>query len=53
MLNSSERIITTHAGSLPRPDALPPMIQARARGADYLGWARHLGAPAAPAASSP
>jgi 5-methyltetrahydropteroyltriglutamate--homocysteine methyltransferase len=35
MLNSSERIITTHAGSLPRPDALPPMIQARARGADY------------------
>lgn len=35
MLNSAERIITTHAGSLPRPDALPPLIGARARGADY------------------
>jgi 5-methyltetrahydropteroyltriglutamate--homocysteine methyltransferase len=35
MLNSSERIITTHAGSLPRPDALPPLIQARARGDNY------------------
>ena len=35
MLNSSERIITTHAGSLPRPDTLPPLIQARARGDNY------------------
>ena len=35
MLNSSDRIITTHAGSLPRPDELSPMVAARARGADY------------------
>ena len=35
MLNSSERIITTHAGSLPRPEGLTPLISARARGADY------------------
>jgi 5-methyltetrahydropteroyltriglutamate--homocysteine methyltransferase len=33
--NSSERIITTHAGSLPRPDALVPLIMARARGEDH------------------
>ena len=35
MLNSSERIITTHAGSLPRPEALTPLVTARARGAPY------------------
>jgi 5-methyltetrahydropteroyltriglutamate--homocysteine methyltransferase len=35
MLNSSERIVTTHAGSLPRPEGLTPLVMARARGADY------------------
>jgi 5-methyltetrahydropteroyltriglutamate--homocysteine methyltransferase len=33
--NSAERIITTHAGSLPRPDELAPMIMARSRGDAY------------------
>jgi 5-methyltetrahydropteroyltriglutamate--homocysteine methyltransferase len=33
--NSSERIICTHAGSLPRPEALVPLIMARARGESY------------------
>lgn len=35
MLKSSDRIITTHAGSLPRPEALAPLVGARASGADY------------------
>ena len=35
MKDSSERIITTHAGSLPRPEALVPLIMARARGETY------------------
>ena len=35
MKNSAERIICTHAGSLPRPDALVPMIMARSRGDAY------------------
>ena len=33
--NSSERIISTHAGSLPRPDDLVPLIMARSRGDAY------------------
>ncbi len=35
MKDSSERIICTHAGSLPRPEALTPMIMARAFGGAY------------------
>jgi 5-methyltetrahydropteroyltriglutamate--homocysteine methyltransferase len=35
MKRSTDRIITTHAGSLPRPDGLVPMIMARARGDAY------------------
>lgn len=35
MLNSSDRIITTHAGSLPRPPELVELIFAKARGEDY------------------
>ena len=35
MKDSSERIICTHAGALPRPDALTPMIMARAGGRAY------------------
>jgi 5-methyltetrahydropteroyltriglutamate--homocysteine methyltransferase len=33
--DSSEGIICTHAGSLPRPDALVPLIMARSRGDFY------------------
>jgi 5-methyltetrahydropteroyltriglutamate--homocysteine methyltransferase len=33
--DSSERIITTHAGSLPRPEALVPLVMARGRGDAY------------------
>ncbi len=32
MLYSTDRIMTTHAGSLPRPEALRAMVVARARG---------------------
>jgi 5-methyltetrahydropteroyltriglutamate--homocysteine methyltransferase len=35
MKRSTDRIITTHAGSLPRPEGLVPMIMARARGDAY------------------
>ncbi len=35
MLYSTDRIMTTHAGSLPRPEALRQMVVARARGAAY------------------
>ncbi len=35
MLYSSERILTTHAGSLPRPSDLRDMVQAKANGAPY------------------
>ncbi|HWO74173.1 MAG TPA: cobalamin-independent methionine synthase II family protein [Dehalococcoidia bacterium] len=35
MIKSTERILTTHAGSLPRPDDLVPMIMARAAGREY------------------
>ena len=35
MLNSNDRIITTHAGSLPRPPELVELIFAKARGEDY------------------
>jgi 5-methyltetrahydropteroyltriglutamate--homocysteine methyltransferase len=35
MLKSSERIITTHAGSLPRSEGLTPLVMARARGDNY------------------
>ena len=35
MLNSSDRIITTHAGSLPRPPELVELIFTKARGEDY------------------
>ncbi len=34
MLYSTDRIMTTHAGSLPRPDALRDMVVARSRGQD-------------------
>ena len=32
MANSSKRILTTHTGSLPRPDELMPMVEAREEG---------------------
>ena len=35
MKKSSARIITTHAGSLPRPEALTPLVMARGRGEAY------------------
>ena len=35
MKRSTERILTTHAGSLPRPDDLTPLVAARASGAPY------------------
>jgi 5-methyltetrahydropteroyltriglutamate--homocysteine methyltransferase len=35
MLYSTERIMTAHAGSLPRPDDLREMVVARANGAPY------------------
>ncbi len=35
MKTSTNRIINTHAGSLPRPDALPPLVMARAAGREY------------------
>ena len=35
MKDSSQRIITTHAGSLPRPEALVPLVMARGRGDAY------------------
>ncbi len=35
MIRSTERILTTHAGSLPRPDDLMQLVWARSRGQDY------------------
>ncbi len=35
MTASNDRILTTHAGSLPRPDALMDLLRARDRGEDY------------------
>jgi 5-methyltetrahydropteroyltriglutamate--homocysteine methyltransferase len=35
MKRSSERILTTHVGSLPRPDDLIPLLQARDAGQSY------------------
>ncbi len=35
MLHSTERILTTHAGSLPRPGDLREMVVAKSRGGDY------------------
>ena len=35
MIYSSDRIMTTHAGSLPRPDDLREMVLAKARGEPY------------------
>src|SRR5688572_33016545 len=35
MLNSADRVTTTHAGSLPRPEGLTPLVMARARGDSY------------------
>jgi 5-methyltetrahydropteroyltriglutamate--homocysteine methyltransferase len=35
MIYSTERILTTHAGSLPRPDDLRAMVLAKARGEAY------------------
>ena len=35
MLYSTDRILTTHAGSLPRPPDLRDMVVAKANGAPY------------------
>jgi 5-methyltetrahydropteroyltriglutamate--homocysteine methyltransferase len=35
MLRSTRRILTTHAGSLPRPDDLRPLVAAKAAGQPY------------------
>ena len=35
MRTSGARILTTHVGSLPRPDALAPLLLAKEHGADY------------------
>ena len=35
MIRSTDRILTTHAGSLPRPDDLRQIVAAKARGALY------------------
>ena len=35
MLYSTDRILTTHAGSLPRPPDLRDMVLARANGSPY------------------
>src|SRR6478735_7093102 len=35
MIYSSDRILTAHAGSLPRPDDLREMVLAKVRGEDY------------------
>jgi len=35
MKRSTERILTTHAGSLPRPDDVLPMPRAKVRGEGY------------------
>ncbi|MEE8334117.1 MAG: cobalamin-independent methionine synthase II family protein [Alphaproteobacteria bacterium] len=35
MIRSTERILVTHAGSLPRPDDLIQMVYAKSRGEDY------------------
>ena len=35
MIYSSDRILTTHAGSLPRPDDVREMVMAKATGEDY------------------
>jgi len=35
MLYSTDRILTTHAGSLPRPPDLSEMVIAKANGATY------------------
>jgi 5-methyltetrahydropteroyltriglutamate--homocysteine methyltransferase len=32
MIYSTDRILTTHAGSLPRPDGLMDLVLAKARG---------------------
>jgi 5-methyltetrahydropteroyltriglutamate--homocysteine methyltransferase len=51
MFYSSERILTTHAGSLPRPPALREMVLAKARGesVDEAALARDLSAAVADA----
>jgi len=44
MRQSSERILTTHAGSLPRPDEVIERGRARPeRPADPYGWSKELG----------
>ncbi|MBV8505688.1 MAG: epoxyalkane--coenzyme M transferase, partial [Alphaproteobacteria bacterium] len=35
MIYSTDRILTAHAGSLPRPDDLREMVLAKARGEHY------------------
>ena len=35
MIYSTDRILTTHAGSLPRPDDVREMVLAKARGEAY------------------
>ena len=35
MIYSTDRILTTHAGSLPRPDDVREMVLAKARGEPY------------------
>src|SRR5262252_93628 len=35
MIYSTDRILTAHAGSLPRPDDLREMVMAKARGEPY------------------
>ena len=47
MQRSTYRILTTHTGSLPRPDDLIEMLMARERGP----FARHTGLPHARARS--
>ncbi|HUY19866.1 MAG TPA: cobalamin-independent methionine synthase II family protein [Candidatus Binataceae bacterium] len=44
MKRSSERILTTHTGSLPRPDALVPLLKAKEAGelADRAGFERSV-----------
>jgi len=39
MKHSAERILTTHVGSLPRPDDLMAMMQAKAEGKSVDGTA--------------
>ena len=44
MKTSSERILTTHVGSLPRPEALVEILDAQAQGRDYDPAALEAGA---------